>query len=130
MENQESISSLLQEHAGWQNRLSGFKNELNQLNDDLGKFLLKKEPRDIPSDAEHFQNQFILQKEVLDILKHDMKQYENLLELNLEKPNTSSAADIQSVRSGLSTRFNDYVKLLSELRQEFRAFSSEVTVAF
>ena len=129
MENQEKINSLLMEHAVWQQRLAAYKMDLKKFYDDLGSYLLRKEPRDIPSDAEHFQNQFILQREVLDILRHDMKQYENLLESNFEKPGKNTISELESRRDSLASRLDDFVKIFNELCREYGAFKSEGMVA-
>ena len=32
------------------------------------------------AELEHFQNQYIRQREVIDVLRHDIKQHENFLE--------------------------------------------------
>ncbi|HEX5002500.1 MAG TPA: hypothetical protein VFW78_08375 [Bacteroidia bacterium] len=128
MENQEKISSLLREHTGWQNKISNFKTELNGLNDELGNSLLKIAPRDVPAHAEHFQNQFILQKEVLDILRHDLKQYENLLEANLEKPGKNPDIEIESERNRLKERLSDFGRIFDELRSEYIGFTRESLV--
>jgi DNA gyrase/topoisomerase IV subunit A len=128
MENQEKISSFLREHAGWQNKISGFKGELARFSNDLGNVLLKITPRDVPANAEHFQNQFILQKEVLDILRHDLKQYENLLEANLEKPGRNSMNEIQELRELLASRMDDFQKIFNELEAEYAGFTREELV--
>jgi len=82
----------------------------------------------IRPDIEHFQNQFVVQREVIDELKHD---------LNIsEKQLASFTRDMVLVgyeferldnHSSLRDRFFTFRKIFSELKEEFHRFESEVS---
>jgi hypothetical protein len=124
METNEKLADLHSEHANWQNRIAGFKEEIKGLNDRLGQILSKLNPRDVPPMAEHFQNQLILQRDVLDIMRHDFKQYENMIEGEQSKGETPTGELLQ-VRAAYKIRLADYEKILGELVDEFERFEKE-----
>ena len=125
METTELLKKMLAEHAAWQNKIVSIRSEIKLLNQDLSNIVSKFTPREVPAKAEHFQNQFILQNEVLDIMRHDFKQYENLLEANIEKPGKLEIGTIMQGHQQHVDRLNDYEKLFKELKDEFNEFSSK-----
>ena len=127
METPENLSDLHTEHANWQNQILGFRQEISGMNNLLGQLISKHSPRDVPAHAEHFQNQFILQRDVLDILRHDFKQYENKIEAEQKKGNKPSG-ELHQIRSAYEIRLNDYQRILGDLKNEFSAFAKESSV--
>lgn len=125
METTELLKKMLTEHGTWQTKIASFRTELKLLNQDLSNIVSKHAPREVPAKAEHFQNQFILQNEVLDIMRHDFKQYENMLEANIEKPGKNEIGVILLGHQQHVDRLNDYDKLFKELKDEFNEFSSK-----
>jgi hypothetical protein len=121
MENQEQLASLHAEHADWQNQIQHYKGELKSMKEELGVIVSKLAPREVPSNAEHFQNQFILQRDVLDVMRHDFKQYENQIE-SAQRNNGTSLEHLLQVRDAYQVRLKDYDKLYHELKNEFTAF--------
>lgn len=122
METNDLIAKIHAEHATWQHRIVDIKNELKLLNSHLSDFVSRFTPRQVPPHAEHFQNQFILQKEVLDIMRHDFKQYENLLEATMEGKSKTEIGDILQMHQKHITRLNDFEKLYQDLKTEFHRF--------
>jgi len=127
METPENLSDLHAEHADWQNQILGFRKEISSMNDKLGVIVSKHSPREVPAQAEHFQNQFILQRDVLDIMRHDFKQYENKIESEQLKGTTPSG-DLITMRNAYLVRLNDYRRILEDLKSEFSTFASEVSI--
>lgn len=123
METTDLLRKMLNEHAAWQNKIGSFRTELKLLNQDLSGIVSKYTPREVPAKSEHFQNQFILQNEVLDIMRHDFKQYENKLEANIEKPGKNEIGSILEEHQQHVNRLTDYEKLFKELKDEFNEFS-------
>jgi hypothetical protein len=79
MHTKEQFQSLQEEQHEWLAKLQFYKSELAQHEQELMQKSLNASTYDDKAMIEHFQNQFILQKEVLDILRHDIKQFENEL---------------------------------------------------
>ncbi|MFL5810607.1 MAG: hypothetical protein ACJ749_13885, partial [Flavisolibacter sp.] len=67
-----SIRSLHMEYQLWTRELIFYKEEIRIFEDHLQQLLSRNTKSDMTVQAEHFQNQFILQKEVIDFLKHDL----------------------------------------------------------
>lgn len=127
MEKPENLSDLLGEHANWQNQILGFRQEIAAMNEKLSLIVSRHTPRDVPAHAEHFQNQFILQRDVLDIMRHDFKQYENMIEAEQLK-NTTASKELLDMRNAYLVRLNDYRRILEDLQNEFIVFTKESSV--
>jgi len=56
-------------------------------------------------------------------MRHDFKQYENLLEANIEKPGKNEIGSILEKHQQHVNRLTDYEKLFKELKDEFNEFS-------
>lgn len=121
MEQAEKLADLHKEHADWQNSIENFKEDIKNLNDKLGSIVSRFAPRDVPARVEHFQNQFILQKELLDIMRHDFKQYENRIEDEM-KENSTASSDLLELRHAYRARLKEYSRILDELKTEFGEF--------
>ena len=124
MEPIENLADLHTEHANWQKRIAQSKSEIKQLNEKLGAIVTKFSPRDVPANVEHFQNQFILQRDVLDIMRHDFKQYENMIESE-QKNGDKASENLLQIRTAYYARLNDYYRILDELKMEFATFEKE-----
>jgi hypothetical protein len=128
MEPNETLAELHSEHANWQNRIAEFKSDINGMGDRLGAIVAKFSPRDVPANVEHFQNQFILQRDVLDIMRHDFKQYENMIEAE-QKENKLASNDLVSTRNAYLVRLNDFDRILNEIKSEFNSFEKEEVIS-
>lgn len=128
MENIEKLADLHMEHAGWQSVISSLKEDISLLNSRLGQMLLKRTPRDVPAMAEHFQNQLILQREQLDIMRHDFKQYENMIENEL-KNGAGASSGLLQMRAAYDVRLKDFMRILDELKAEYEVFEKQELIS-
>lgn len=105
----------------WLNELAFFKEELlgfeQRLSDEAHKHITEK---NVMAEVEHFQNQFIRQKEVVDVTRHNVKQAENQLE-KLSK-NHSDTENIYYDHTSLREEMNTFRDLYNSLKKEFLAF--------
>ncbi len=125
METTDLLKKMHGEHTAWQNKIQSFRTEFKLLNQDLSGVVSKFTPRGVPAKAEHFQNQFIVQNEVLDIMRHDFKQYENLLEANIDMPGKDEIGGLLEVHQTHLSRLNDFDKLFRDLKDEFNQFTQK-----
>jgi hypothetical protein len=121
MHTQEQLSDLHAQHAGWQQKIRQYRNELAALNQQLDEVVLNKPPQDLMAAIEHFQNQFTVQSEVLDIMRHDFKQHENAIEAEQAGRNKSGGALAGNHRKH-EDRLLQFEKLFAELKDEFGEF--------
>jgi hypothetical protein len=74
------INTLHSEHKEWLNKLSFYKDDLQVLQNRLVETAGKNNSNEFAAGLEHFQNQLIIQREQIDILKHDIDEHERNLE--------------------------------------------------
>lgn len=83
------------------------------------------ENKDMLGEIEHFQNQFIRQREVIDELKHDLHISEmQLAAFTHEMTPVGYEFERLDNHSGLRERFFIFRKIFNELKEEFHSFES------
>lgn len=107
----------LTEHIGWLSKLDStkmcFKALELQLQDGLKEFTKAR----LMPQVESFQNRFIRQREVIDELRHEIKQHENHLQ-QLDQP----AHLLLLTHVNLRDQFNRFLELFVELERDFDEF--------
>ncbi len=126
MHTKQQLVAMKSEHDNWQNRIRFYREEINLFNSHLSKVAVTQVPSDLMPNVEHFQNQFIRQKEVLDIIRHDFKQHENLIE-SLEVEKTKEPIEgIQTIHSVQREKLDQFEKIFHDIRNEFNVFLNQV----
>ena len=74
------LYQLHEEHKQWLNNLNFYKDELVIMQNRISEIAQKNSAKEILANVEHFQNQFIIQKEQIDIISHEIKLHEQALE--------------------------------------------------
>lgn len=114
----EQLQDMLAEHNEWQAKINFYRSEIERMKETLSDTLHGESNQYNMPHVEHFQNQFILQKDVLDIMRHDFKQHENKIEAHATKPVLNLANMHQNEREKLYS----YEKIFKDLREEFQSF--------
>ncbi|MEI6508591.1 MAG: hypothetical protein WCO54_08890 [Bacteroidota bacterium] len=113
--------SLTTEHIFWLEYIEHAKLELKSMQERLIEHLPTFSNKMLAR-VEQFQNRFIRQKEVTDILRHNIKAHENDIErmtrLSLDYLQLRVAND----HTVLKNEYNRYVELFVELVQDFNEF--------
>ncbi|TNE49773.1 MAG: hypothetical protein EP344_17830 [Bacteroidetes bacterium] len=119
----ESYLTQHQHHRTWLNYLSFYKDEMDifqrRLDEVVSKHLNDKE---VMPQVEHFQNQLILQKEQHDILRHDIKQYENKIEAAYEANPVLAENSRVPGEDELAERVQTFARLFKEMKDAFYHF--------
>jgi hypothetical protein len=116
------LNDLHFEHRLWLNELKFVEDELKIFEHYLEDLTKKGRVQEMLRGLEHFQNQFIRQKEVLDILLHDIKSSERELAA-FAKDNPEAAEDLEvDDHEQLHDSMFQFQKLYSELKEKFLAF--------
>jgi len=121
-----SIRSLHLEYQLWVRELVFYKEEIKIFEDHLEALNNKNTKNAVRAQVEHFQNQFVLQKEVIDILKHNL----NISEKQLASfVYDMSGMGLESIKMDNHPKLREdmitFRKLYKELKQDFRRFESE-----
>ena len=118
-----SIRSLHLEYQLWTRELVFYKEEIKIFEDHLANILSRNNKYDVPAQVEHFQNQFILQKEVIDFLKHDLIVSERQLASFVHELTGEGIDTIKMDNHGrLRERMTTFRKIYKEMKNEFRRF--------
>ncbi|MFN3875592.1 MAG: hypothetical protein ACK4L7_06740 [Flavobacteriales bacterium] len=102
--------------AEWLNALRFRKEEVGISEQRLEALVGTRLPAEAMAELEHFQNQFIREKEVIDELRHDIKAHENAMQEGAVQAGWLQHHD------ALSDRFATFERLYRELRDDYRAW--------
>jgi hypothetical protein len=110
------------ENQDWLKRLDFYKEDLSILRERLDEVTSKNNHVDFLKSVEHFQNQFIIQRNHIDELAHQIKVNENILVAQIE--DNPIAVDHRKVEShDAEAEFMGFFeKNFAELRAEFNVF--------
>jgi hypothetical protein len=119
---QKLIYDLHTEHVEWLNKLAFYKDDLKVLKHRLSEIAIKNTDKEVLANVEHFENQLIVQNEQNDILRHDVKQYENMIQQSIAKNPTATdhrkMPDHDVLRDAVETN----EKIFTELRKDLINF--------
>ncbi len=93
------------QHEAWLNQIRHWESEVNDLESLNGEVAGRSETREFQKKVEHFQNQFIVQKNRLDQMKHNIKIY---------------GGDLAKGQ----TEMDEYAGYFNGLKAEFESFTS------
>jgi hypothetical protein len=121
-----SIRSLHLEYQLWVRELIFYKEEIKIFERHLEELVSRNTRQGVQAQIEQFQNQFICQKEVIDILKHKLNISERQLAAFVYD---LSGGVIESVRmdnhSELREEIQTFRRLYKKLKTDFRNFETE-----
>jgi len=115
------ISALHFEHQLWTNELRFFEDEINIYEGYLGDLVTQSNDKEMLAKLEHYQNQFIRQKEVLDGLNSDIHKHEQHLSQLLQDQRDSNAGDDEK-HQAMAERIDRFKAIYGELKQNFLRF--------
>jgi hypothetical protein len=120
MTTEKSIHTLHSEHKEWINKLSFYKDDLQVMQSRLEETAGKNTANEFAAGLEHFQNQLIIQREQIDILKHEINEHEHSLEKLLI--DTPVASDHRTARD-----HNIQREKMLQFERLFASFRKELT---
>ncbi len=116
------MSDLHFEHMQWNNQLGFFRQELEIFKSRLEEIVDRNTHQEVLSQAEHFQNNFILQNEQIDTLLHDIKMHEEeLVQYAKDHPLGVEHTYFEN-HSGLEERMESFKKIYADLKEEFQRY--------
>ncbi|MFT3843993.1 MAG: hypothetical protein QM725_02985 [Lacibacter sp.] len=113
------------DHHEWLASIEFYEKDLHILENRLSEIVSKNSSHDALEGAEHFQNQFIIQKNTLQELRHDINEHEHYAKLDAERHaghmNDAHAAKHDQIKED----FSSFEKIIKELRHEFNNYLSK-----
>lgn len=117
------ITELHQDHREWIKELAFYEDELKIMRGQLAELSAKNSAQEVKMEVEKFQNQFIIQQNELDTLKHLVNRNEDLLEKEV-KANPVAVEHRKVVDdSQLRDQMEQFEKLFKEMKEDFLDFA-------
>jgi len=117
-----NIAQVNTEHTEWIKGLEFYKDEIHILENRLLEIATKNSSFEARQGIEHFQNQFVVQRNNIDELRHKIKEhihiFTKLPELLEEVVENERLADHENMRDD----YQSFEKVMRELRLEFNIF--------
>lgn len=111
------------DHEIWLNELEFYRDELRILDKYLLDLVTRNTGQEVLKGIEHFQNQFIRQKEVLDEISHDIREHEQLVLKTIQSLHPAEVAkgrfeDHGDLREAVET----FKRIYADLKSEYLSF--------
>lgn len=120
--NKHSILEVHTEHTNWYSKLDFYKDEIAILENQLEEKVAKDKKTITLSEVEKFQNQFIIQKDNIDRIRHAVNIDEDKVIKELKRnPNNIDKYTIEEDFS-IEDSIDTFEKNFKELRYEFSTF--------
>ena len=114
------------EHAEWLSELSFHKDELAFFKKQLTEVAGKNTAVEIMKQVEHFENQFLVRTENIDILHHEINEHLGKIAHGLQEKNNQLLREEASHHKLLKESYHTESKLFADLKVEFNKFLSKV----
>lgn len=122
MNTQKSITALHTEHQEWLNTLLFYKDDLKVFQNRLDEVAKKNNAKEVLMSIEHFQNQFKIQHEQIDILKHEINEHESQIEKSINDNPVASDHRHMDDHTDHRDKMKRFEELFSALRKELMSF--------
>ena len=125
METTKTIYELHEDHKTWLNKLEFYADEILIMQNRIAEIVKKNTSKEVLSFVEHFQNQLIVQKEQIDILKHEVNSHERSIEEKANKESVANESQKFIDHTVQRDKIDSFEKNFNELRKELIHFFSK-----
>ena len=116
------VYDLHAEHKEWLNKLAFCKDEIKMMRNRLAEVAGKYTDHEVQAMVEHFQNQLIVQDEQADITRHNVKEYENVLQDHLKKNEVAADHLKWNDHTNMRDQIETFERIFHDLRRELITF--------
>lgn len=117
-----SLSKLSAEHHEWLNGLGFYKDDLQILENRLAEVASRNTQFEARQGIEHFQNQFVIQRNHIDELRHRINEHASAIGYDASIHAGQVENGRQDEHEGLRDDYQSFEKIINELRKEFNTF--------
>ena len=118
-------SDLYFEHKQWRRELFFWEDELRSFKNRLAELVIRSTDKNMLAQLEHYQNQFIRQQEVIDIMQHDINIHETSIARNSKKGKDMLDTILVKKHIEFRNRMEIQRHIFGDLKKEFFKFLSE-----
>ncbi|MEY3342593.1 MAG: hypothetical protein RL090_277 [Bacteroidota bacterium] len=119
------LETLHSEHREWLNRIDFYYDDLKILRNRLEEVSARNTSKEVSAQIEHFENQFIIQRNELDEFRHAVNEAEEVVTKSVLENGTAVHRRSLQDDGGLRERMNQFETLFQQLRQELMTFLSK-----
>jgi hypothetical protein len=119
------IKQIHQENNQWFMTLDVMNQDCISMKDRLSKLVDMFNAPDVIDWAEQFQNLILLKEEAIDLMKHDLRTQEGLIEKYDRYPTEKETSDPQGRQDMIRRQINYLEKDFAEMKQSFNDYLSE-----
>lgn len=120
-----SVTHCGADHSHWLKDIGFYDEELDTLESRLVEIVRKNNNKEVMTAVEHFQNQFVVQRNNIDQLQHDIHEHDrnvaNDARDHAGKMNSNEVEEHNKLREQVET----FGKVFNELRHEYNRFLSK-----
>ncbi|MBK9568784.1 MAG: hypothetical protein IPO53_01835 [Chitinophagaceae bacterium] len=120
--NDTTVSHCGNDHQQWLKSIDFYDDDLDILEKKLVEIISKNNGQEVMASVEHFQNQFIVQRNNIDELRHSINEHAGKVASGVHAPAGKGENVLDHEHDGLKEEFESFEKVISELRQEFNQF--------
>ncbi len=120
-----TVSHSNTEHQEWLHSLDFYDSELDILEKWLAEIVKKNKNTEVLKGVEHFQNQFIIQRNNIDILSHNINEHTHKNTLHEMSYNLHTEKVLALEHEQLEDEFKMFEKVVNELRKEYNLYLSK-----
>ena len=110
------------EHTDWLRAIDFFKDDLAILQKRLAEVAFKNNRESVQAGVEHFQNQFIIQKNNLDELRHYVNEHIAHVQDKYSAAKPAAGDELLNEHEQRKSEFLSLEKTMANLRHEFNTF--------
>lgn len=120
-----SVSHCGTDHSQWLKSIDFYKDDLITMEDRLLEIVKKNNSKEAMAGIEHFQNQFILQRNNMHDLIHAIHEHDHRVAIEAKEHAGKVETILASEHDNLKDQFDSFEKIFNELRHEFNLFLSK-----
>ena len=117
-----SASKFVHEHQDWLSAIDFYKKEIQILQNRLTELASRNTGDEVMKEVEHFQNQFIVQRNNIDELRHDIKEHIHHAKNDAQKHAGKVEEGLVLEHDKVREEFDSLEKVINDLREEFKEF--------
>ena len=120
-----TVSKCGNDHSTWLKELDFYNEELSLLEKRLLEIADKNNGKEVMAEVEHFQNQFIVQRNNMDVLQHNINEHNNKVAEDAKAHAGKMEVNKEHDHKELKTQIEMFEKVFNELRHEYNRFLSK-----
>jgi hypothetical protein len=105
--------------------LEFYKQELGILQERLDEIAAANTGKEVMEQVEHFQNQFIIHKNAIEEIAHDVNCNNESIEKQLLKTEVFVSVETATAHQNIHEQYQTEEKIFNELRHEFNRFAAK-----